>query len=92
MQIQSSEIATDGDYQRTSGIRLQLTTSELAERSFAVNHKVVQSLHRNWHLSVIKRVRPPKSNSIRNLLKEAGSRINLVMPLKAFPVRYYYHR
>ncbi len=58
------------------------TTSELAERGFVVNHKVVQRLHRHWHLSVIKRVRPPKPNPIRKLLKEAGSKINLVMHLK----------
>jgi putative transposase len=58
------------------------TTSELAERGFAVNHKVVQRLHRHWHLSVIKRVRPPNPNPIRELLKEAGSKINLVSHLK----------
>jgi putative transposase len=58
------------------------TTSELVEQGFVVNHKVVQRLHRHWHLSVIKRVRPPKPNPIRKLLKEAGSKINLVMHLK----------
>ena len=50
------------------------TTSELVEQDFVVNHKVVQRLHRHWHLSVIKRVRPPKPNPIRKLLKEAGSK------------------
>lgn len=30
------------------------TTSELVDRDFVVNHKVVQRLHRHWHLSVIK--------------------------------------
>lgn len=58
------------------------TTSELADLGYAVNHKVVQRLHRYWHLSVIKRVRPPKPNPIRKLLKEAGSKINLVSHLK----------
>jgi len=58
------------------------TTSEHVEQDFVVNHKVVQRLHRHWHLSVIKRVRPPKPNPIRKLLKEAGSKINLVMHLK----------
>jgi putative transposase len=58
------------------------TTSELADLGYAVNHKVIQRLHRHWHLSVIRRVRPPKPNPIRKLLKEAGSKINLVSHLK----------
>ena len=35
------------------------TTSELVDQGFAVNHKVVQRLHRHWHLSVLRKVRPP---------------------------------
>ncbi len=58
------------------------TTSELVDRGFAVNHKVVQRLHRHWHLSVLKRVRHPKPNPINKLLKEAGSKINLIAHLK----------
>lgn len=58
------------------------TTSELVDQGFAVNHKVVQRLHRHWHLSVIKRVKTPKPNPIRKLLKKAGSKINLVAHLK----------
>jgi len=58
------------------------TTSELVDRGFAVNHKVVQRLHRYWYLSVIKKVRAPKPNPIGQLLKEAGSKINLVAHLK----------
>lgn len=58
------------------------TTSELAERGFPINHKVVQKLHRHWHLSVMKRVKTPKPNPIVKLLKEAGWKINLVSRLR----------
>ena len=58
------------------------TTSELVDQGFAVNHKVVQRLHQHWHLSVLRKVRPPKPNPIGELLKEAGSKINLVAHLK----------
>jgi putative transposase len=58
------------------------TTSELHDRGYVVNHKVVEHLHQSWHLSVIRRIKPPKPNPIRELLKRAGSRINLVSQLK----------
>lgn len=58
------------------------TTSELVDQGFAVNHKVVQRLHRHWHLSVLRKVRPSKPNPIGELLKAAGSKINLVAHLK----------
>jgi len=58
------------------------TTSELAERGFLINHKVVEKLHWHWHLSVMKRVKKPKPNPIVKLLKEAGSKINLVSRLR----------
>ncbi len=58
------------------------TTSELVEQGFAVNHKVVQRLHQHWHLSVLRKVRPPRPNPIGELIKKAGSKINLVAQLK----------
>jgi putative transposase len=58
------------------------TASELAERGFLINHKVVEKLHRNWNLSVMKRVKKPKPNPIVKLLKEAGSKVNLVSRLR----------
>lgn len=58
------------------------TNAELRERGFYVNRKVVERLHSSWDLAVIKRVRHPKESSIRKLLKEAGSKINLVEGLE----------
>jgi len=58
------------------------TASELAERGFLINHKVVEKLHRNWNLSVMKRVKKPKPNPIVKLLKEAGSKVNLLSRLR----------
>jgi len=58
------------------------TTSEIAERGFHINHKVVEKLHRHWNLSVMRRVKKPKLNPIVKLLKEAGSKVNLVSRLR----------
>ena len=57
------------------------TTSELRESGRAINHKVVERLHRHWNLSVMRRIRHPKPNPIAALLKKSGSTINLVAPL-----------
>ena len=59
------------------------TTSELHDRGFHVNHKVVERLYRHGNLSVMKRVKKPKPNPIVRLLKELGDKINLVSRLKA---------
>ena len=58
------------------------TTAELRERGYPVNHKVVEKLHRSWSLSVMKRVKAPKPNPIRELLRESMSQINLVSQMK----------
>lgn len=58
------------------------TTAELQERGFAVNHKVVERLHRSWGLSVMRRVKAPKPNPLRELLRESMSQLNLVSQLK----------
>lgn len=58
------------------------TTTELHARGFLRNHKVVERLHRSFHLSVMKKVKHPKPNPIHKLLKEVGGQINLVSRLK----------
>ena len=62
------------------------TNAELRARGFSVNRKVVERLHSCWDLSVIKRVRHPKESSIRKLLKETGSKVNLVEILKEIDI------
>ena len=59
------------------------TYSELHDRGIHVNHKVVERLHKAWELAVIKRIRKPRPSSIARLLKETGSKINLVAGLSA---------
>lgn len=54
------------------------TTSELHDSGIHINHKVIEKLHRCWGLAILKRVQRPKPSSVRLLLKETGSRINLV--------------
>ena len=46
-----------------------------------VNRKVIERLHTTWDLAVIKRIRKPKTSSLARLLKETGSKINLVAGL-----------
>jgi len=58
------------------------TTTELNERGYPVDKKVVEKLHRYWGLSVIKTVRRPRESAVRALLREAGCRINLIAQLK----------
>ena len=57
------------------------TNAELRDRGIRVNRKVVARLHGAWDLAVIRRVRKPKTSSLAKLLKETGSRINLVAGL-----------
>jgi len=59
------------------------TYSELHDRGIHVNHKIVERLHKVWDLAVIKRIRKPRPSSIARLLKETGSKINLVAGLSA---------
>jgi putative transposase len=58
------------------------TTSELHDSGIHINHKVIEKLHRYWGLAILKRVQRPKPGSVRLLLKETGSRINLVSSLE----------
>lgn len=57
------------------------TTAELRDRGIHINHKVIERLHRGWDLSVLRRIHKPKPSSIRTLINEAGSRVNLVASL-----------
>ena len=57
------------------------TKAELRDRGIHVNRKVIERLHATWDLAVIKRVRKPRPSSIATLLKETGSKINLVSGL-----------
>jgi len=57
------------------------TNAELRDRGIPVNRKVVERLHMSWDLAVIRRVRKPKTSSLAKLLKETGSKINLVAVL-----------
>ncbi len=58
------------------------TTAELRARGIHVNHKVIERLHSYWDLSVLKNIKRPKKNPLRVLLKDAGSKINLVQSLE----------
>ena len=55
--------------------------SELKDRGYSVNHKVVERLHSCWDLSVIRSIKAPKGSFIRALLKDAGESISLVASL-----------
>lgn len=58
------------------------TTTELRDYGVRVNHKVIERLHRQWNLSVMRRVRHPKPNPIARLLRQSGDKINLAAKLK----------
>jgi len=55
------------------------------------NHKVVQRLHRQWGLPLIRRIRPPRPSGIRLAITEAGGRANLVASLtRILPLQVLY--
>ncbi|HUV12616.1 MAG TPA: IS3 family transposase, partial [Acidobacteriota bacterium] len=55
------------------------TTRELREvHGRRINHKVVQRLHQEWGLPLLRSVKPPKPSGIRQVITAAGDRINLV--------------
>lgn len=55
------------------------TTTELRETyGQQVNHKVVRRLHALWDLALLRTTRKPKRSAIRQLLKSAGDRVNLL--------------
>jgi transposase InsO family protein len=55
------------------------STEELEEiRCHKTNHKVVQRLHQEWGLPLLRSIKPPKPSGIRQVITAAGDRINLV--------------
>jgi len=55
------------------------TTEELKDvHRHKINHKVVQRLHKEWGLPLIRSIKPPKPSGIRQVITAAGGRINLV--------------
>ena len=55
------------------------STEELEEiRRHKTNHKVVQKLHQEWGLPLLRSIKPPKPSGIRQVITAAGDRINLV--------------
>lgn len=60
------------------------TTTELRARlGIPINRKVVQRLHRAWDLPLRRTVRPPRPSGVRQALRAAGTRANLVAALDA---------
>lgn len=54
------------------------TTAELREAyGYRINHKVVQRVHQEWDLPLIRGTRLPKPSGIRRVIAAAGERINL---------------
>lgn len=68
------------------------TTEELKDAySHQINHKVVQRLHKEWGLPLLRSVKPPKPSGIREVITAAGDRINLVAEkgeIEPFEVAY----
>lgn len=55
------------------------TTEELREvYGHIVNRKVVQRLHQEWDLPLMRSIKPPRPSGIRQAITAAGDRINLV--------------
>ena len=66
-----------------TGYGYRRTTTELSERlGRSVNHKVVRRLHRCWDLPLQRGTRRPKPSGVRQAIKVAGDRVNLVARLQ----------
>jgi putative transposase len=68
------------------------TAAELTQGyGYNINHKVVQRLHQEWDLPLIRSTRPPRPSGIRQAIAAAGKRVNLVAGKKVirpFEVAY----
>jgi len=68
------------------------TTAELTQGyGYKVNHKVVQRLHQEWDLPLMRSTRRPRPSGIRQAITAAGERVNLVAGKKViqpFEVAY----
>lgn len=59
------------------------TTEELRNNyGYVINHKVVQRLHRSWDLALLRSTRTPRPSPIRQVIREANGRANLVAALE----------
>ncbi len=59
------------------------TVVELREQyGLRVNHKVLRRLHRLWDLALLRTTRSPNPHPIRQVIKMAGDRVNLVAKLE----------
>jgi putative transposase len=54
------------------------TTSELGERGYRHNRKVIQRLHQCWDLSIGRRIKKPGVNPVQAIVRAAGPQVNLV--------------
>lgn len=64
------------------GYRRTLTELRESYGQFA-NHKVVERLHRQWGLPLIRATRPPRPGGIRTAIAASGERANLVVCLES---------
>ena len=59
------------------------TTKELRKHhQKTINHKVVQRLHRSWELALLRTTRSPRPSGIRQIIREAHGRANLIADLE----------
>ena len=63
------------------------TTKELRKHlQKTINHKVVQRLHRSWELALLRTTRAPRPSGIRQIIREANGRANLIANLEIIPL------
>jgi hypothetical protein len=59
------------------------TTEEIRNNyGYVINHKVVQRLHRLWDLALLRSTRAPRPSAVRQVIREANGRANLVAALE----------
>ena len=59
------------------------TTEELRNKyGYIINHKVVQRLHHLWDLALQRNTRAPRPSAVRQVIREANGRANLVAALE----------
>jgi putative transposase len=63
------------------------TTKELRNQlQKNINHKVVQRLHQSWELALLRTTRAPRPSGIRQIIREAKGRANLIADLENIAV------